>query len=256
MGVGCEDDRAEGCYHCAAWSGGHLGRHAARPGGREGSGCFIDTRWPRGYWVWRYMRRRRRPAWVSIVQTGLQKMMGGHALVASICQRHVADSCIDSGGSRDSRVATASDGLAGGRCLNHRRRRFSAFRRQGVEGLRGTARIEECNLRVSTRRCRCRCRRGVHNRVGIGCRRDGCLHAAARFARPCHHRPRMLCDEEEEMMAVGRRLKLILNFKVPCISALCPGSQAPQGQPKLSPHSATSWVLHHLAEHLVRVPLF
>ena len=114
----------------------------------------------------------------------------GLAPVASICQpccRGLRDAwlpvCIDSGVRRDSRVATVSDGLAGGRCLNHRRRRFSAFRRQGVDDTTDCQTLRECNLRVSTRLCRLLGRASCGD--GIGCRRDGCLHAA-RFARPCH----------------------------------------------------------------------
>jgi hypothetical protein len=127
--------------------------------------CFIDTRWPRGYMRQHPGMPRDRP---EDGASGRDRMaQSGLALVASICQpcrrrRREAKLpvCIDSRARRASRVATVSDGLAGGRRLTHRRWRFSAFRRQG--GGEGTLR----ESRMSATTCefqpvhRCRCRPG------------------------------------------------------------------------------------------------
>jgi len=137
---------------------GELGPHggsdarttAQRAAARSGRHSWADVRtvrvlhrhtMPRGY-MRQYpgMPRDRLEDGVSergrIAQSGL-------ALVASICQpcrRQRREArlpvCIDSRAKRASRVATMSDGLAGGRRLTHRQRRFSAFRRQG--GCEGT----------------------------------------------------------------------------------------------------------------------
>lgn len=165
----------------------------------------------------------------------------GLALVASICQpccRRRPEAwlpvCIDGGGRRDSRVATASDELAGGRCLTHRRRRFSAFRRQGVDDATDCENAT-CEFQPATADCR----PGSLMYTRYATVHTVELELAVVGTDVCMHQPdsrgraTVVCATKRDDLG---RPKLIL--KATCINAT-PGTQCPS-QSKLSPHSIIS----------------
>lgn len=139
-----------------AWSGRHLGRHGLED--VRAARVLHRHTMAQGAHAAASRHAERSPRSLKMGRASVTGCPGAASRSSQVSVSHVADghgrrgcqSALTAGRGATAELRQRATGLAGGRCLTHRRPRFSA---SGDRGGRGdAARIKnECNLRVSTR---------------------------------------------------------------------------------------------------------
>lgn len=190
-----------------AWSGRHLGRHGLED--VRAARVLHRHTMAQGAHAAASRHAERSPRSLKMGRASVTGCPSAASRSSQVSVSHVADghgrrgcqSALTAGRGATAELRQRATGWQGG-AVSPIDDRVSVL--QATGGGRGdAARIKnECNLRVSTRpslqmQTRLRCTAAVSvGRVGIGCHRDGCLHAAARFARV------VVCDEKRRMVVV------------------------------------------------------